>query len=116
MDLRANDINEEASDTCSWLLEHKNYRTWLDQRQGLLWVKGNPGVGKSTLLKYALREAKKRPSPNTEVIASFFFHGRGSLIQKCPLGLFRSLLNQLSDQIPDMLTEFTSVYKKKCET
>ena len=28
--LRRNDIKDEASDTCSWLLAHPSYLTWLD--------------------------------------------------------------------------------------
>lgn len=114
--LRENEIKDEASATCAWLLRHSSYSTWLSQRQGLLWVKGNPGVGKSTLLKYALRELKQHPSPEKLVVASFFFHGRGVDIQKTPLGLFRSLLHQILDQIPDWLSEFSSIYKKRCET
>src|SRR5271155_4172669 len=118
--LRGNEIKDEASATCAWLLRHHSYSTWLGQHQGLLWIKGNPGAGKSTLLKYALRDAlrecKQQPSPKKLVVASFFFHGRGADIQKTPLGLFRSLLHQILDQIPELLSEFSSIFKKKCET
>jgi ankyrin repeat protein len=118
--LRGNDIKDEASATCAWLLTHPSYSTWLGQHQGLLWIKGKPGAGKSTLLKYALRDAlrecKQQPSPKKLVVASFFFHGRGVDIQKTPLGLFRSLLHQILDQIPDWLSEFSFIFKKRCET
>jgi ankyrin repeat protein len=116
MNLRLNDIKDEAFDTCSWLLKHKNYTTWLSQHRGLLWIKGKPGAGKSTLLKYAIRECKQQESPKKPVVASFFFHGRGADMQKTPLGLFRSLLHQILDQIPELLPEFSSLFKKKCET
>ena len=115
MNLRLNDIKDEAFDTCAWLLKHKNYTTWLSQHQGLLWIKGKPGAGKSTLLKYALRKCKQHASPKKLVVASFFFHGRGADMQKTPLGLFRSLLHQILDQIPDWLSEFSSIFKKRCE-
>src|SRR5271155_3673319 len=118
--LRRNEIKDEASDTCAWLLRHPSYSTWLGQHQGLLWIKGKPGAGKSTLLKYALRELsrelKQQLSPKKLVVASFFFHGRGLDIQKTPLGLFRSLLHQILSQIPDWLSEFSSIYKERCET
>lgn len=116
MNVRGNDIKDQAPETCGWLLKHKNYKAWLGQHQGLLWIKGKPGAGKSTLLRYALQNAKQQASRNKEVIASFFFHGRGAPIQKNPLGLFRSLLHQLLDQLPDMLAELTLVYEKKCKT
>jgi NACHT domain len=115
MNLRLNDIQDEAFDTCAWLLKHKNYTTWLSQHRGLLWIKGKPGAGKSTLLKYALRECKQQASQKKLVVASFFFHGRGANMQKTPLGLFRSLLHQILDQIPELLPEFSSIFKKKCE-
>ena len=114
--LRGNEIGDEASATCAWLLRHPSYLTWLSQHQGLLWIKRKPGAGKSTLLKYVLRECKKQASPKKLVVASFFFHGRGADIQKTPLGLFRSLLHQLLDQIPDWLSEFSSIFKKRCKT
>ncbi|KAI9736709.1 MAG: hypothetical protein M1834_000913 [Cirrosporium novae-zelandiae] len=77
---------------------------------------GHPGTGKSTLLKYAFKNAKQSRSQNKDVVASFFFHGRGAPIQKSSLGLFRSLLHQISDEAPDLLAEIAFKYKKKCET
>ncbi len=49
-------------------------------------------------------------------VASFFFHGRGAPIRESPLGLLRSLLHQILEQIPDLLSEFNSLFKKKRET
>ena len=68
----------------------------------LLWVNGNPGAGKSTLLKY-IYETVKQDRDKKSVFASCFFHGRGALIQKSPLDIFRSLLHQLAQQIPELL-------------
>lgn len=113
--MRRNDIKNEARETCSWLLKNEDYKTWI-QDQGLLWIKGKPGAGKSTLLKYALRQAENQASPKKPLVASFFFHGRGADIQKTPLGLYRSLLHQILDQIPNSLPELISTFKKNCET
>lgn len=117
MDLRRNHVKDEASETCIWLVRDKKYENWLRRRQGLLWIKGKPGAGKSTLLNYALRKAKERQhqSKSNLVIASFFFHGRGAPIQKNSIGLFRSLLHQILDQIPELLSELTSIFEEKCE-
>jgi ankyrin repeat protein len=115
MSLRRKDVKDEASQTCAWLVKHKSYMTWLHRNRGLLWIKGKPGAGKSTLLKYALRRSRDAASRNNLVVASFFFHGRGTFIQKSPLGMYRSLLHQTLDQIPELLSEFTSIFKKRCE-
>jgi predicted ATPase len=117
MNMRGNDIKQQTFTTCSWLLKHDSYKRWLNQQNGLLWIKGNPGVGKSTLVKYALHECERQALVNNGlVIASFFFHGRGSPLQKSSLGLFRSLLFQILDQVPGLLHEFTPVFKSKCDT
>lgn len=79
-----------------------------------MWIKGNPGAGKSTVLKYAFEAAKQNNEGLT--LASFFFHGRGSLIQRSPLGLFRSLLHQILQQVPGLLTKFASLYRQRCDT
>lgn len=99
-----------------WLSENDVYLQWLDQRQGLLWIKGKPGAGKSTLLRHTITTTEKQRSQNKPIVASFFFHGRGALIQKSPLGLFRSLLHQILQRIPELLLIFSSLFKEKCST
>ncbi|SPJ72133.1 uncharacterized protein FTOL_01861 [Fusarium torulosum] len=52
--------------------------------------------------------------PNTgegASILSFFFHGRGSELQKTPLGLFRSLLHQLLDQVSEALIGLVAIFQ-----
>jgi hypothetical protein len=111
---REYDIRSEADKTCAWLLNHQIFLEWLDQQSGLLWIRGKPGAGKSTLLKYAVRETERiKCFDNKLVIASFFFHGRGAEIQKTPLGLFRSLLHELLQKVPDMLSELTRNFQTK---
>lgn len=109
MDQREFLAEDAATNTCTWLLNHEEYKTWLGQRHGLLFIVGKPGAGKSTLIRYALRNA----SYSTDVVACFFFFGRGNDLQKNSCGLFRSLLHQLLDQIPEMLSDFIPAYKKK---
>ena len=110
---RTNDIAKAASNTCTWLSEDSRYLKWSNQRHGLLWIKGHPGVGKSTLMKHA---AELERCHRTAIFASFFFYGGGTFIQKSTLGLFQSLLHQITQQVPSVLLELTSTYKKRCET
>ena len=110
---RANDIANAASNTCTWLFEDEKYLEWSNQRHGLLWIKGHPGVGKSTLMKHAAEGLKSREDT---IFASFFFYGGGSLIQKSTLGLFRSLLHQVIQQVPSLLQELTHTFIKRCQT
>jgi ankyrin repeat protein len=102
--------------TCNWLLEHPKYANWLNEPQGLLWIKGKPGAGKSTLMKFAVREIEQRKNMDGRVVASFFFNGRGDYLEKTPLGLFRSLLNQILPYFPDQLERLSSEFQKNCDT
>ena len=112
MDQREYLVESAATKTCTWLLSHEKYAAWLAQPHTLLWIVGKPGAGKSTLIRYALQNS----SFNNDVVASFFFYGRGSDLQKSACGMFRSLLHQLLDQTPKLLSKFTLISKKKRET
>lgn len=116
MSSRRNDIADPAVKTCAWLSQHKVYLEWLEQKHGLLWIKGKPGAGKSTLMRHAVATIESKELQANPIVASFFFHGRGSLIQKSPLGLFKSLLHQLLQQLPELLLLFSSLFKRRCET
>ena len=104
------DIGSAVSGTCEWLLQHKTYRAWATCDRSLLWVKGKPGSGKSTLLKYALDNHGARDS---DLVLSFFFHGRGDELQRTPLGLFRSLLHQVLKEAPDVLHDLVARFEAK---
>jgi ankyrin repeat protein len=117
MDSRFLDIDAAAKGTCEWLLRHKMYTSWASCDRGLLWIKGKPGSGKSTLLRYVLDHVMEIPNTGEgALILSFFFHGRGSELQRTPLGLFQSLLYQLLRQVPEALTDLIATFQQRCET
>lgn len=117
MNNRTHDIDDAVDGTCEWLPLHETYINWANCDRGLLWIKGKPGSGKSTLLKHVLRRVETKPGMGDESIAlSFFFHGRGSKLQKTPLGLFRSLLHQLLTRVPDSLSQLVDAFQQRCGT
>ncbi|KAI1322666.1 hypothetical protein F5Y16DRAFT_30590 [Xylariaceae sp. FL0255] len=103
---RESDIPDSFKDTCQWFLKTSEYCAWTQEASpnlqdryfnNVLWIKGNPGTGKSTLMKFLLRQRRKdiRRAESNEVLISFFFNARGHDLGKTTLGLFRSLLFQL---------------------
>jgi hypothetical protein len=54
-------------------------------------VKGKPGAGKSTLMKFVAAKMKRQQS----IVTSFFFNARGDGLEKSTTGMYRSLLSQL---------------------
>lgn len=67
-------------------------------------------------MKEAIEDAYRQVSDSGTVIVRFFFNARGSLLEKTPLGLFRSLLHQLLMQIRPLLSEFLPKFQKKRDT
>ncbi|KLU83540.1 hypothetical protein MAPG_02597 [Magnaporthiopsis poae ATCC 64411] len=110
---RYHGIDRAFEGTCEWLLRHKTFQSWAARHQGLLLIVGKPGSGKSTLLKHVLDNRRKLPgSRDDDVVLSFFFHGRGTELQRSPLGLFRCLLYQLLGQAPGTLRDRAEYFAK----
>lgn len=143
MNSRYCDITSAAGyPTCRWLLGHQEYVRWQSDG-GLLWIKGKPCSGKSTLLRYAFDQRKNPTSQDDEkrkestedqgktddqgnssdgkkeVTLSFFFHGRGSLLQKTILGFYRTVLFQLLDEVstfedkPQALSKLEDFFRRQ---
>ena len=106
---RSKEISDAVSTTCKWISEDSKYLDWTTRTSGLLWIKGKPGAGKSTLMKDIVKAVEVSRDKSWS-IASFFFHGRGEGMQKNVLGLFQSLLYQLAQQMPGLLEEITREY------
>ncbi|RSL59692.1 hypothetical protein CEP54_007130 [Fusarium duplospermum] len=72
---------------------------------------------RGTLMRRILESTKKILEYDKEVlILSFFFHGRGTALQRSPLGLYRSLLHQVLDAAPDIMIDLVESYKRNNKT
>jgi ankyrin repeat protein len=103
---RLTTIEPAYRQTCQWLFEAPEYTRWRDWdsrrvHNGILWLKGKPGAGKSTVTKCALEQANAI-YPNEHNIY-FFFNARGEKLEKCTEGMFRSLLHQVAQHVPWLL-------------
>ncbi|CAG1970801.1 unnamed protein product [Fusarium graminearum] len=95
--------------TCKWLLTNKEYQAWLDKgkledHHGVLWLKGNPGTGKSTLMKFAVSKLSMENPKDIHIF--FFFNARGDALEQSTVGMYQSLLHQLFSQIPRLKCVF----------
>lgn len=106
IDTRRQTIKNAHPNTCQWFLQTEPYKQWDSRESSLqnkfLWIKGKPGAGKSTLMKFLHRHISKQISKDArnEVLLSFFFNARGQELEKSIDGLYRSLLKQLFDMKP----------------
>jgi ankyrin repeat protein len=118
MDERWRNVEEPAAQTTLWLFEQPSYQDWFysrnqDKHCCLLWLKGKPGAGKSTLVKAAFRRAEAQQVQSGYWTAAFFFNAKGSDLEHSPLGLFRSLLYQLLPRYPAHLRRFAQILSSK---
>lgn len=81
-------ISEPSHNTCSWIFDEIVFQNFWNTRCGLLWVKGRPGAGKSTIMKYAMSRLMPVAGSNSRAVAAFFCHARGVELQRTQSGVF----------------------------
>jgi hypothetical protein len=117
MDARRHGIEQADKDTCEWIFETTQFRNWdsrvdIASHHGVMWIKGKPGAGKSTLMKRIWQRLRKEA--NDSILAAFFFHGRGNNpLEKSALGMLRSILYQLLDQSSQLCAAFLPIFLDK---
>ncbi|KAK9789500.1 putative NACHT domain-containing protein [Seiridium cardinale] len=110
LDQRIEDIEGRARHTFEWVFENTEleFTKWLRSGENFYWIRGKPGSGKSTLMKFIFNDERTLQQLNNykqsykTIFASFFFHNRGSLLQKSLEGLLRSILAQILTQQPKL--------------
>ncbi|EEU41425.1 uncharacterized protein NECHADRAFT_83494 [Fusarium vanettenii 77-13-4] len=108
---RQTEIKDHHKNTFEWILasEDTPFSQWLMDDTDLFWIKGKPGSGKSTLMKFLATHdnTKKRlqswGGKDTVVIAGHFFWIAGTPMQKDLLGLWRTLLCQVLKECPALI-------------
>ncbi|ETS75351.1 hypothetical protein PFICI_12295 [Pestalotiopsis fici W106-1] len=113
-------IEARAMHTFEWIFENDEleFTKWLRSGDKLYWIQGKPGSGKSTLMKFIYNDPRTRALldnwKNSErpIVASFFFHHRGSVLQKSIDGLLRSILAQILRQQPRLADIFNSAIEE----
>jgi len=90
--------------------EHKpNLLEWLKHGGGTFWVSGKPGSGKSTFMKFIADHPATRSAlshwahPLPIVVASHYFWGSGTGMQRSLQGLLQTLLYDIFRHCPDLI-------------
>ena len=86
-----------------WILENPDFKQWRhDQRSRLLWIKGDPGKGKTMLLCGIVNELKKSMA-TTHLLSYFFCQAMDTQINNAT-AVLRGLLYLLVDQQPSLIS------------
>jgi hypothetical protein len=111
---RYDDIQEPYKSTFQWIYEipGKQFTEWLKGGRGLFWISGKAGCGKSTMMKFIYDDPRTLHIINSRgynkdvAKAGFFFHDRGSTLDKSFTGLLRHLLTQVLKEFPGLAPVF----------
>ncbi|KAF4995986.1 hypothetical protein FDECE_12613 [Fusarium decemcellulare] len=82
---------------------------WLEHGDGVFWVSGKPGSGKSTFMKFVADHPKtvealsKWSYPHRPVVSSCYFWNSGTSMQKSLVGLLQTLLHDIFRSCPQMI-------------
>lgn len=129
---RYQSISEAHPHTFDWIFDKTkpdegtfaSFINWLEHPgglEGLYWVAGKPGSGKSTLMRFLSDSPRTKAAletwsgSRTLLSANMFFWHSGSPIQKSLEGLLRSILLDILSQHPDIIPKVASARWRRCE-
>src|SRR5436190_18803003 len=90
-------------DSYRWILKNSDFQQWRnDQQSRLLWIKGDPGKGKTMLLCGIVNELKKSIA-RTDLLSYFFCQATDSRINSAT-AVLRGLVYLLVNQQPSLIS------------
>lgn len=96
-------------DSYYWIVEHSDFQQWRNDRQSrLLWIKGDPGKGKTMLLCGIVDELKKS-MPETDLLSYFFCQATDSRINNAT-AVLRGLVYLIVEQQQSLISHIRKKY------
>src|SRR5205809_2763132 len=126
MDLRATDPRDDKKrieetkgglfqDSYRWILDNVDFQRWYhDQQSRLLWIKGDPGRGKTMLLCGIIDELQ-RSIAKTDPLSYFFCQATDARINSAT-AVLRGLLFLLLSQQPSLISHIRKRYDQAGKT
>src|SRR5436189_6481693 len=103
-------------DLYCWILNHNDFIQWRNKQSQLLWIKGDPGKGKTMLLcsiiDNLIPATKMVNKEASELLSYFFCEATDSRINNA-IAVLRGLIYLLVDQQPSLLSHVRKEYDRK---
>lgn len=114
---RQEEIAEAHRQTFEWIFDKPgleaylwhDFVDWLESGNGIYWICGKAGSGKSTLMSFICQDSRTETAlkiwsgTNAILVPSFFFWNAGTELQKSSRGLLRSLIYQILENVPNLM-------------
>jgi hypothetical protein len=114
MRIREGTVSPAHERTFKWLFTDKSpFYSWLSTSNGIFWVPGKPGSGKSTLMKFVSQHEECKMALQSWagdtllITASFFFWNPGTPMQRSLQGLLQTVLYQIMRACPLLIPIIT---------
>ncbi|KAI0850603.1 quinon protein alcohol dehydrogenase-like superfamily [Daldinia vernicosa] len=99
-------------DSYCWVLNHEDFLRWRDDEGGrLLWIKGDPGKGKTMLLCGIIDELEKQTANTDQIISFFFFQATDTRLNSA-IAALRGLIYLLVDKQPSLISHIQERYDR----
>ncbi|KAK2616350.1 hypothetical protein QQS21_000784 [Conoideocrella luteorostrata] len=131
-DFRYQRVTRANIQTLQWVFEDEipgvrgdirlHFREWLEEGDGIFWIRGKAGSGKSTLMKHlcdhpqtihCLETLAGSQRQGRVVIGKYFFWNPGSPLQKSLEGLLRSLAFDILRLCPDSISSVSGMLQQR---
>ncbi|KAL6838094.1 hypothetical protein V8C40DRAFT_231591 [Trichoderma camerunense] len=100
-----------------WILEHSDFRQWCDDEESrLLWIKGDPGKGKTMLLCGIVNELTPQTrlkDKKANTLLSYFFCQAADERINSATAVLRGLIYLIVEQQPSLISHIQKQYKHK---
>ncbi|RYP49468.1 hypothetical protein DL768_004827 [Monosporascus sp. mg162] len=101
-------------DSYIWIIDNNDFKQWRNNGQGLLlWIKGDPGKGKTMLLCGIINElsaSTKLTDPEASTLLSYFFCEAADSRINSASAVLRGLIYMLVDQQPSLISHVRKKY------
>jgi hypothetical protein len=108
---RYDDITAAHKDTFQWIYNPESpFSCWLAREEGIFWVSGKAGSGKSTLMKFITRnpatdDLLSEWAPQGFVSAAYYFWSSGTDMQKSQKGLMQTIVYDVFRRCPELISD-----------
>ncbi|ORY13816.1 hypothetical protein BCR34DRAFT_456125, partial [Clohesyomyces aquaticus] len=109
IEVRHAQIAKAHKKTFEWIY-NSSFGNWLRSGEGIFWLSGKPGSGKSTLFKYLVSNElteitlRKWAGSKKLFVPKYFFWKSGTELQRSMLGLLRTLLFEVLRSCPELIS------------